>query len=132
MSQDSTSPGLIFVPLAKPGWRCPEGLQCCSRDALKQHGNVGRTCLAPLVALLLLGLPAMLHSQQQQPEPRSCKPYGLQVKGDLMPFMLYAALYLTHPEKSINSSQHEVAETLVLKQPEFDKGTPRCNDNATA
>lgn len=64
----SSAPGLVLQPLAIPGWWCPEGLQCCRHDALEQHRNMGRPCLARLVALMLLGLPAVPHSQQEQPE----------------------------------------------------------------
>lgn len=60
----SSLPGLILEPFAIPGWWCPEGLQCCGYYALKQHSNMGRPCLAMLVALMLLGLPAVLHCQQ--------------------------------------------------------------------
>ena len=64
----------MLVPFAIPGWWGPKGLQCCSHDAVKQNGNMRRASLSVLVTLMLLSLPAMLHSQQQQPEACACKP----------------------------------------------------------
>ena len=65
-------PGLLLVPVAVPGRRRPEGLQRCSQNALKEHGNVGGAGLALHVPLMPLALPRVLQRQQQQPEACSC------------------------------------------------------------
>ena len=58
-------PCLTPAPFAIPGGRGSESLQRCCHDTLKEHSNVGWAFLPMLVALMLLRLSTMLHSQQQ-------------------------------------------------------------------
>lgn len=68
-----TSPGLLLVPVAVPGRRSSESLQCRSQNALKEQCDVVRVGLALHVALMPLALSAVLQCQQQQPEACACR-----------------------------------------------------------